>query len=227
MYAKLTGTVDEITLTHVVMDVGGVGYLVATSARTRGRLDLGAVTRLLIETHVREDAINLYGFIDVEEQAWFRLLTSVQGVGAKVGLALLSACTPGDLALALAAGDKAILTRADGVGPKLATRIVTELKDKAPEFRGVIGAAVSLTPAGKSVKGGAGVPDAPGTAATGTGGGGTSMVDADAISALVNLGYGRAEAFSAVTRVRADRAIDTVADMIKYALNDLAGRNAA
>ncbi len=223
MFAKLSGMIDDITLTHVIMDVQGVGYLVACSARTRGRLERGTPARLLIETQVREDAINLYGFIDAEEQAWFRLLTGVQGVGPRVGLALLSACSPSDLTLALASQDKAILTRADGVGPKLATRIVTELKDKVPDYM-----AVPVTPSGAGVvKGSATAKSGDHVAPVGAERGATAGMDADAISALVNLGYGRAEAFSAVARVRASHIPDSVGDMIKHALNELTGRNAA
>lgn len=223
MFAKLSGMIDDITLTHVIMDVQGVGYLVACSARTRGRLERGTPARLLIETQVREDAINLYGFIDAEEQAWFRLLTGVQGVGPRVGLALLSACSPADLTLALASQDKAILTRADGVGPKLATRIVTELKDKVPDYMAVSGA----LPGTGSVKGTVAVKSRDDGVGSGAERSTATGIDADAISALVNLGYGRAEAFSAVARVRASHAPDTVGDMIKHALNELTGRNAA
>ncbi len=223
MFAKLSGMIDDITLTHVIMDVQGVGYLVAVSARTRGRLERGSLARLLIETQVREDAINLYGFIDAEEQAWFRLLTGVQGVGPRVGLALLSACSPADLTLALASQDKAILTRADGVGPKLATRIVTELKDKVPDYM-----AVSATlPGGGSAKGAVTAKSGDHAAGHGMEHSAMARMDADAISALVNLGYGRAEAFSAVTRVWAAHTPDSVGDMIKHALNELTGRNAA
>ncbi len=223
MFAKLSGIIDDITQTHVLMDVGGVGSLVAVSARTRGRLERGTSARLLIETQVREDAINLYGFIDAEEQAWFRLLTSVQGVGPRVGLALLSACSSSDLTLALASQDKTILTRADGVGPKLATRIVTELKDKVPDYM-----AVSVTPLGTGpVKGTATASSRDHAVRPGAERSAAAGMDADAISALVNLGYGRAEAFSAVARVRASHTPDTVGDMIRQALNELTGRTAA
>jgi len=136
----------------------------------------GAATRLLIETHVREDHIHLYGFIDAGERDWFRLLTTVQGVGARLALAVLSAAPPDDLTLAIVAQDKAMLARADGVGPKLAARIVNELKDRVG---GMALAAASAVPVA-----------APATAAAGPTG--------DAISALVNLGYRRAEAYGAV-----------------------------
>src|SRR5580693_936346 len=131
MIGKLSGTIDNIMGSQVILDVNGVGYVLTCSARTLRRLGPPkSAAALLIETHVREDAINLYGFADADEQGWFRLLTTVQGVGAKVALALLSAAEPEELAQIIAAQDKTALTKADGVGPKLALRIVTELKDK-------------------------------------------------------------------------------------------------
>mgnify|MGYP000913946423 CR=1 FL=1 len=226
MFAKLTGTVDDISAPHIVLDVQGVGYLVAVSARTRGRLEPGGPARLFIETQVREDAINLYGFYDAEEQAWFRLLTSVQGVGAKVGLSILSTCTPADIALALAAQDKGVLTRADGVGPKLATRIVTELKDKVPDY--MMGPGLPTAPKTGSPGKASGGTRAPITGGTHAADSGPPMgMDTDTISALVNLGYGRAEAFSAVMRVKTTHAPETVGEMIKLSLNELTGRSAA
>lgn len=220
---KLTGTVDHISDPHVVIDVQGVGYLVATSSRTRGRLNVGEAARLFIETTVREDAINLYGFIDGEEQAWFRLLTSVQGVGPRVGLAILSACAPSDMMLALASGDKTVFTRADGVGPKLATRLVTELKDKAPDY--MPGAFAPLPGTAPKGQGPAPVAMAAGPSQNNAADGGA--VDADAVSALVNLGYGRAEAFAAVMRVKSTSAPTSVALMIKLSLGELTKGNAA
>ncbi len=178
MIAKLSGILDGVGRDHAVIDVGGVGYLVRVSARTLGAMPTpGAPVSLLVETMVREDAIDLYGFADVPERDWFRLLLTVQGVGAKVGLALLSALSPGELASAVAAGDKAMLTRADGVGPKLANRLASELKDKAASLGAVI-----TFPAGD---GAGGVPSGPA---------------ADAVSALINLGYRRAEAQGAIER---------------------------
>jgi Holliday junction DNA helicase RuvA len=174
--AKLAGIVDQIGAEEVVVDVGGVGYLAFCSARTIGRLPPpGAAVQLLIETHVREDHIHLYGFVDAIERYWFGQLTTVQGVGARLALALLSAVTPEQLALAIAAQDKAALTRAEGVGPRLAARIVNELHDKVSDS---VPAAMSSAPAAPR--------QAAGDAA------------ADAVSALVNLGYRRAEAFGAV-----------------------------
>jgi Holliday junction DNA helicase RuvA len=131
MIAQLIGRVDALTDGTCVIDVGGVGYLVQASSRTLSALPQPpAAAKLLIETHVREDAILLYGFADPAERDWFRLLTTVQGVGGKVALGILSALAPRDLIGAIAAGDKASLTRAPGVGPRLAIRLLTELKDK-------------------------------------------------------------------------------------------------
>jgi Holliday junction DNA helicase RuvA len=172
MIAKLTGLIDATTGEGVVLDVNGVGYLVFCSPRTLARLPAkGAPASLLIETHVREDHIHLYGFAEVAERDWFRLLTTVQGVGAKLAQAVLGVLGPDDLAHAIAAADKASLARAPGVGQKLAGRIAAELKDKV--------GAVALGPAI------AALPE--------------RGAEADAVSALVNLGYRRAEAFEAVS----------------------------
>jgi Holliday junction DNA helicase RuvA len=130
--AKLSGIIDQIGPDAAVVDVGGVGYLAFCSTRTLGRLPpVGAAVRLLIETHVREDHIHLYGFIDEAERDWFRLVTTVQGVGARLALAILSALSPEALILAIVSQDKAALAKAEGVGPRLAARIANELKDKA------------------------------------------------------------------------------------------------
>jgi Holliday junction DNA helicase RuvA len=175
MIAKLAGLVDQIDSESVVIDVGGVGYLAFCSTRTISRLPPpGSAARLLIETHVREDHIHLYGFADEAERDWFRRLTTVQGVGARLALAILSAVGPEHLALAIVAQDKAALMRADGVGPRLASRIINELRDK------IAGGTTAVMPA-------AGVPPGEEVGAA-----------ADAVSALVNLGYRRAEAFGAV-----------------------------
>ncbi len=180
MIARLAGTVDSVGPDGAVIDVGGVGYLAFCSTRTIGRLPPpGAVARLLIETHVREDHIHLYGFIDAAERDWFRLLTTVQGVGARLALAILSAVAPEALALTIVAQDKAMLARAEGVGPRLAARIVNELRDKIGGL--ALATASPAAPApGESLA----------LAEKGAG--------ADAVSALVNLGYRRAEAFGAV-----------------------------
>src|ERR1700751_4491201 len=131
MIAALTGVVDQLGSEAVGIDVNGVGYLAFCSTRTISRLPaLGSPVQLLIETHVREDHIHLYGFIDAAERDWFRQLTTVQGVGARLALAILSAVAPDQLGLAILAQDKAVVTRAEGVGPRLAARIVNELRDK-------------------------------------------------------------------------------------------------
>src|SRR5271156_3205382 len=131
MIAQLTGRIDQLAEGSCIVDVNGVGYLVHASTRTLAALPPPpAAARLLIETHVREDAILLFGFAETAERDWFRLLTTVQGVGAKVALGILSALSPKDLVAAIAAGDRGTLTRAPGVGPKLAVRLLTELRDK-------------------------------------------------------------------------------------------------
>ncbi|MGE5517087.1 MAG: Holliday junction branch migration protein RuvA [Bacteroidota bacterium] len=189
MIAKLKGLIDSVGEDFAVVDVNGVGYLVFCSAKTLGRLAVGEAAALHIETHVREDHIHLYGFVDVAEREWFNLLTTVQGVGAKVGLAILSVATPDQLLQTIAAQDKVTLTRASGVGPKLAVRILTELKDKAGKI-----ALGGFAPAGvaAAVAGAAPMPAEAGG------------VMEDAISALVNLGYRRLEAFEAVGKVARD-----------------------
>ena len=134
MIGKLSGLVDAITDDGVILDVNGVGYLVQSPASTLSRLTVGAHTTLLIEMKVSDDAIRLYGFASAEEREWFRLLQTVQNVGSKVALAVLSTLSPRELQRALALGDKAMIGRAPGVGPKLALRIATEMKDKAPSM---------------------------------------------------------------------------------------------
>ncbi|MBI1209804.1 MAG: Holliday junction branch migration protein RuvA [Azospirillum sp.] len=204
MIAKLTGRVDSTGADFAVIDVGGVGYLVFCSARTLGNLGAaGAAVSLLIDTHVREDHIHLYGFADPGERTWFRLLTTVQGVGTKVALAVLSVLGPEQLVRAIAAQDRHALSRADGVGPKLALRILTELKDKA--------AGLMLGP-----------PPRPGNPVTEPPPG-VSGAAVDAVSALVNLGYGRSEAFGAVTAAgRSAGEAATVQDLIRLGLKELA-----
>jgi Holliday junction DNA helicase RuvA len=183
MIAKLKGIVDSVDADGAVIDVHGVGYLVFCSGCTLARLPApGGEAALVIETHVREDHIHLYGFTDTLERDCFRLLGTVQGVGARVALAILSVVAAEDLGRVLAAQDKAALGRASGVGPKLATRIVAELKDKAAS----LGALPVARPAGVTLEGAAPAP---------TGGG----VVEDATSALVNLGYARAEAWTAAS----------------------------
>ena len=200
MIAKLAGVIDQIGPEAAVIDVGGVGYLAFCSTRTINRLPaVGLPASLLIETHVREDHIHLYGFIDAAERDWFRRLTTVQGVGARLALAILSAVAPEQLGLAILAQDKAALTRADGVGARLAARIVNELRDKVGSV------AVASVPAGAPP-----VETSDGPAA-------------DAVSALVNLGYRRSEAYGAVAT--ATRRLGSGADagaLIRAGLQELA-----
>lgn len=199
MIGKLTGIVDSTGDDWVILDVGGVGYMVFCSGRTLGLLPPpGGAAVLWIETHVREDHIHLFGFAETAERDWFRLLHSVQGVGAKMALAVLSVLPPNELVRAIAAQDKAALSRANGVGPKLAGRIASELKDKA-----------------------GGMALGPVEAANGTAGGGE--VSEDAVSALVNLGYRRAEAFAAVAKASGELgAKASVESLIKAGLKELA-----
>ncbi|WP_024879140.1 Holliday junction branch migration protein RuvA [Methylosinus sp. LW3] len=180
MIGKLKGIVDSYGEDFVIIDVHGVGYVVSCSTRTLQKLaPVGEAAALSIETQVREDAIRLFGFSSEAERDWFRLLQSVQGVGSKVALAILSILSPGELASAIAGQDKAMVARASGVGPKLAARIVAELKDKAPAFAGIDPVVARLS--GEE-------PAAAPQAAQ------------DAISALVNLGYGRPQAAAAVAK---------------------------
>jgi holliday junction DNA helicase RuvA len=203
MIAKLSGTVDHIGAEVAVIDVGGVGYLVFCSARTvAGLPPAGAPTRLLIETHVRDDHIHLYGFIDAAERDWFRRLTTVQGVGPRLAIALLSSATPDQLALAILSEDKVALTRAEGVGTRLAARIVNELRDK------VGGLAVSAgQPAG---------------AVRPTDWANEPGALADAVSALENLGVGRPEALGAIAAAAHRLGGEAAADLlIKAGLEEL------
>lgn len=180
MIAKLTGIVDATGDGWAVVDVGGVGYLVSCSGRTLSRISSGDPVSLAVETHVREDAIQLFGFADPGEREWFRLLNGVQGVGAKAALAILTVLSPADLSLAIASGDRSAMTRAAGVGPKLASRVLNELKDKVGGLGPVAAADVGRpTAAGAGLRGDVG----------------------DAVAALVNLGFGPSEAMTAVTQV--------------------------
>ena len=199
MIAQLTGLASAIEADRCIIDVNGVGYLVFASTRTLEQLAAapGAV-RALIETQVREDAISLYGFAESAERDWFRLLTTVQGVGAKVALSILSALSPRDLIAAIQAGDRGSLTRASGVGPKLAIRLLTELREKA----GAMPAGPGFSPV---------LPAPPQGPA------------ADAVSALINLGYRRPEAQAALDRVTARLGeAEPVERLIRAGLRELA-----
>ena len=179
MIGKLKGTVDSHSEDFVILDVHGVGYVVHCSSRTLQNLPpTGEAAQLSIETHVREDMIRLYGFRSDAEREWFRRLQTVQGVGARVALGILSVLDPAALATAIATGDKGAISRGPGVGPKLAARIVTELKDKAPAFADVDPALVRLS---GSVDDRSAPPPV-----------------SDAVSALINLGYAQAQASAAV-----------------------------
>jgi len=202
LIAKLKGVVDTVDADSAIVDVGGVGYLVSASARTLRELAAGDEVTVLVETIVREDAIALYGFLATAERDWFRILTTVQGVGARVALSILSTLSPDEIARAIVAGDKSSLSRPAGVGPKLAARLATELKDKAAAF-GVAPAPARATDTA-----------APAVAAS---------VNEDAVSALVNLGYRRVEAFGAVARVTQRLGPDAPLDaVIRGGLQELA-----
>ncbi|TAN55615.1 MAG: Holliday junction branch migration protein RuvA [Rhodospirillales bacterium] len=204
MIAKLKGLLDSTGEGFAVIDVQGVGYLVACSNRTLSRLGgIGQAVALDVETQWREDGPHLYGFAEKTERDWFKILINVQGVGGKVALAVLGTLPPDQLAQALAAQDKAALSRAPGVGPKLAARIVAELKDKAG------GIALGVPKPGEAM----GAP----VILPGEGG-----PLADAVSALTNLGYGRTEAFAAVARIQGKLGEDAeIGDIIKAALKEL------
>jgi len=196
--AKLRGVVDGIEDGKCIIDVSGVGYLVFASTRTLAALPPPpAITSILVETQVREDAISLYGFSTGAERDWFRLLTTVQGVGAKVALALLSSLSPDQLIAAIATQDKAALTRSPGVGPKLAIRILSELRERAGAMPGGgVALPASIVPQG---------------------------VVADALSALTNLGYRRPEAESVLARAVAEHGEDAALDvLIRAGLKGLA-----
>jgi len=203
MIGKLKGTVDSIADDHALIDVNGVGYLVQASSRTLQSLAKGEAAILFIETQVREDAIRLFGFTTEQEREWFRLLQTVQGVGAKVALAMLSIMSGGEIAAAIGTQDKAMIARAPGVGPKLAQRIVVELKDKSPALTSIdsglagLANAVNERAAPKPV--------------------------ADAVSALVNLGYPQASAMSAIAaavKILGDSA--ETSTLIRQGLKELA-----
>ena len=204
MIGKLRGKVDAIGEAHAIIDVNGVGYEVQLSARTLRNLELGKEVALTVDTHVREDAIRLFGFASEVERSWFRTLQTIQGVGSKVALAVLGTLSPQDLASAIALQNWAAVEQTQGVGKKIAQRIVAELKDKAP----------ALSVAGLNVP--AAVNGRIGTPAEGN-------TAAEAISALTNLGYNPAQASAAVAAALRDlgEAADT-AGLIRRGLRELA-----
>ncbi|MDA0708124.1 MAG: Holliday junction branch migration protein RuvA [Proteobacteria bacterium] len=198
MIAKLTGKLDSVGDDWCIIDVGGVGYLVFCSARTLDKLKtIGENVSLTIETHIREDHFHLFGFITELERDWFKLLQSVQGVGAKVALAILSAVSTDELSTSIMAQDKTTVGRASGVGPKLATRIIIELKDKVAKF-----ASLPIRDKGGKAE--------------------ISSSLQDATSALVNLGYKQTEAFAAVNAAKQKGADDNVQSLIRLGLKELA-----
>jgi Holliday junction DNA helicase RuvA len=203
MIGKLKGIIDSYGDDHIILDVNGVGYLVHCSARTLQALPAtGEPVVMAIETHVREDQIRLFGFLLDGERAWFRLLQTVQGVGTKVALSILGTLNPADLASAIALRDKAMVARSPGVGPKVAERIVTELKDKAPAY-------AELDPAVVRLSGELDARRAP-------------QPVSDAVSALVNLGYGQPQAAAAIAA--ASRAAGEGADtksLIRLGLKEI------
>src|SRR6266699_3180524 len=204
MIGKLTGVIDSYGEDFIIVDVGGVGYLVHCSARTLQALPAqGEPVMLAIETHVREDQIKLFGFLSDVEREWFRLLQTVQGVGTKVALSVLGTLKPAELASAIAMRDKAMVARTPGVGPKVAERIVTELKDKAPAFADLDPAVIRLSGAVEERR--------------------APQPLVDAVSALVNLGYGQPQAAAAVAA--AARSAGEGADaarLIRLGLKELA-----
>jgi Holliday junction DNA helicase RuvA len=204
MIGKLKGIIDSYGEDNIVLDVNGVGYLVHCSPRTLQELPAtGQPTALAIETHVREDQIRLFGFLTDAEREWFRLLQTVQGVGAKVALSVLGTLKPADLASAIVMRDKAMISRSPGVGQKVAERIVTELKDKAPAHAQLDPSVIRLAGAVEEKR--------------------APQPVADAVSALINLGYGQpqaAAAIAAATRHAGERA--DAASLIRLGLKELA-----
>lgn len=223
MIAKLRGIIDTIGEDYCIVDVNGVGYLVNASAKTLARLVLSGTASLMIETIVREDSISLFGFFDPLEKEWFNTLTKVQGVGAKVCLSILSVLSPNQLAQAISAQDKASFSRANGVGPKLAARIVTELKDKIVTMP-IVEVAKDLN-------------DALGDNITSAQVETEVYVDKlesrdedpskmeDAISALVNLGYQRLEAYRVVNHVMMKSPEADMSEIIRLALREFAKKD--
>ena len=201
MIASLSGLVDGIFDGYIVLDVGGVGYRVFCSDKTMAKLSgIRQATKLLIETQVREDHIHLFGFADAIEKQAFELITTVQGVGAKVALAILSALSANDLQMAIMTGDAKAITRANGVGPKLASRIIAELKDKT----GTLGTNETMVVLQNS----------------GTTGISSATMD-EAISALVNLGYGKSEAGMTVASIIRNNPEIKTAELIRLSLKEI------
>ena len=212
MIAQLSGRLVQANLSHLILDVQGVGYLVHATGRTLAQIGQpGDMVTLLTELLVREDSLTLYGFKDAAEQAAFRMLQTVQGVGARAALSILTTLPADELSKAILAGDKVMISRADGIGPKLAQRIVNELAQKVPE---------SLT-SGPAPVGLATADGIEGVAA-----GARQQLAQDTLSALVNLGYSRTEAFSAVSQTMQNEEANDVSVLIALSLKQLgAGRS--
>jgi Holliday junction DNA helicase RuvA len=204
MIAQLRGTIVHTDTQLIIIDVQGVGYAVHVSGRTQGQLSAlpGEVT-ILTEMQVREDSMTLFGFVDAAERDAFRLLITVQGVGAKAAMAILSVLDPNALTDAIVAGDKAMVARADGVGPKIAQRVVNELSEKIGKIPSLGGGTIGADFAGAA-------PDSA-----------DAVIQQDAVSALVNLGYGRSEAHAAVVRAQRAGADTTVSSLIAAALREM------
>ena len=204
MIAQLRGTIVQIDAQLIIVDVEGVGYALHVSGRTQGQLSaLSGEVTILTEMQVREDSMTLFGFVDAAERDAFRLLITVQGVGAKAAMAILSVLDPNALTEVIAAGDKAMVARADGVGPKIAQRVVNELSEKIGRMPSLGGGAIGADFVGAA-------PDSADTA-----------IQQDAVSALVNLGYGRSEAHAAVVRAQRAGAVATVSSLIAAALREM------
>lgn len=212
MIAKLHGIIDTIGEDFCVIDVNGVGYLVSASAKTLSKLKMGNEASLLTIMTVREDDISLFGFADAWEKEWFSTLTKVQGVGAKVCLSILSVLTPAQLAQAIGAQDKASFCRANGVGPKLAARIVTELKDKIVTIPVTSNNLEVLNSDAGEIK----TSSAPETV--------DYTKNEDVTSALVNLGYQRIDAYRAATKVIADNPDADLATLIRLSLKEFVNK---
>lgn len=224
MIVKLRGVIDTIGEDYCIVDVNGVGYLVSASSRTLAKLVRGKAAVLLIETVVREDSISLFGFADAWEKEWFLTLTKVQGVGAKVCLAILSVLTPNQLAQAVSAQDKASFSRASGVGPKLAARIVTELKDKivTVPIESVVRSDLTTEEEDMDKEQAEQENNAYEDVISAQEDNQNSVEDA--ISALVNLGYQRLEAYKAVNKAAMKTQNADVSELIKLALKEFANK---
>jgi len=204
MIAQLRGTIVHTDTQLIIIDVQGVGYAVHVSGRTQGQLSaLSGEVTILTEMQVREDSMTLFGFVGAAERDAFRLLITVQGVGAKAAMAILSVLDPNALTEAIVAGDKAMVARADGVGPKIAQRVVNELSEKIGKIPSLGGGTIGADFAGAA-------PDSA-----------DAVIQQDAVSALVNLGYGRSEAHAAVVRAQRAGADTTVSSLIAAALREM------